>query len=43
MPPLRSNDVQSIEQFSDLVCIAVVKLQAEGRGGEVGEGALHCF
>lgn len=41
MPPLRRNDVQSFERFADLVRIAVVKLQAEGRTGELGEGALH--
>ena len=41
MPPLRSNDVQSFEKFADLVCIAVVKLQAEGRTGELQDGALH--
>ena len=41
MPPLKSNDVQSLEQFADLVRIAVVKLQAEGHGRELGEGALH--
>ena len=41
MPPLKSNDVQSFERFADLVRIAVVKLQAEGRGGELGDGALH--
>ena len=41
MPPLKSNDVQAFEQFADLVRIAVVKLQAEGREGELGEGTLH--
>ena len=41
MPPLRSNDVQSFEKFADLVPIAVVKLQAEGRTGELQDGALH--
>ena len=41
MPPLKSNDVQSFERFADLVRIAVVKLQAEGCGGEFGDGALH--
>ena len=41
MPPLKSSDVQSFERFADLVRIAVVKLQAEGRGGELGDGALH--
>ena len=28
-------------KFGDLVRIAVVKLQAEGQTGELGEGALH--
>ena len=41
MPPLRSNDVQSFEKFADLVRIAVVKLQAEGRTGELQDEALH--
>ena len=41
MPPLRSNDVQSFEKFADLVRVAVVKLQAEGRTGELQDGALH--
>ena len=41
MPPLKSNDVHSFERFADLVRIAVVKLQAEGRGRELGDGALH--
>ena len=39
MPPLKSDHVQSLEQLADLVRIAVVRLQAEGRGGE--RGALH--
>ena len=38
MPPLKSNDVQSFERFADLFRIAVVKLQAEERGGELGDG-----
>ena len=41
MPPLKSADVQSFERFADLVRIAVVKLQAEGRGGVLGDGTLH--
>ena len=41
MPPLKRNHVHSFEQFADLVCIAVVKLQAERRGRELGDGALH--
>ena len=41
MPPLKSADVKSFERFADLVRIAVVKLQAEGRDGELGEGTFH--
>ena len=41
MPQLQSNDVQGFERFADLVRIIVVKLQAEGRNGELGEGTLH--
>ena len=41
MPPLKSNDVQGFEKFADLVRISVVKLQADGRDGELGEGTLH--
>ena len=41
MPPLKGNDVQSLKRFADLFRIAVVKLQAEGRGGKLGDGALH--
>ena len=40
-PPLKSADVESFERFADLVRIAAVKLQAEGRGGELGDGTLH--
>ena len=40
MPPLRSNDVHSFDKFADLARIAVVKLQAEGRTGELGDGAF---
>ena len=41
MPPLRNNDVQGFEKFADLVRITVVKLKAEGRNGELGEGTSH--
>ena len=41
MPSLKSTDVKSFERFADLVRIAVVKLQAEGRDGELGEGTFH--
>ena len=40
-PQMRNNDVQGFERFADLVRIAVVKLKAEGRDGELGEGTLH--
>ena len=32
---------KSFEPFVDLVRIAVVKLQAEERDGELGEGTFH--
>ena len=41
MAQLRSNDVRAFERFADLVRITVVKLQTEGRQGELGEGTLH--
>ena len=41
MAPLQRHDVQGFEKFADLVRITVVKLQAEGREGELGEGTLH--
>lgn len=41
MPPLRSNDVKGFERFADLVRITVVKLQAERKQGELGDGTLH--
>ena len=41
MASLRRHDVQGFEKFADLVRITVVKLQAEGREGELGEGTLH--
>ena len=33
--------MQGFEKFADLVRITVVKLRAEGREGELGEGTLH--
>ena len=41
MNPLKNSNVQGFEKFADLVRIAVVKLQAEGRDGELGESTLH--
>ena len=38
---LRRNDVRGFEKFADLVRITVVKLQAEGRKGELGESTSH--
>ena len=41
MPLIRSNDIHALEKFVDLVRITVVKLQAEGKDGELGDGTLH--
>ena len=41
MPTIRNNDVDAFEKFADLVRVTVVKLEAEGRTGELGDGALH--
>ncbi|XP_074634307.1 uncharacterized protein LOC141892872 [Acropora palmata] len=41
MPLIRSNDIHALERFADLVRITVVKLQAEGRDGELTDGTLH--
>ena len=41
LPTIRINDVQALEKFVDLVGITVVKLQAEGRDGELEDGTLH--
>ena len=41
MPSIRSNDIHALEKFADLVRIRVVKLQAEGKDGELGNGTLH--
>ena len=40
-PSIRSNDIHALEKFADLVRITVVKLQAEGKDGELGDGTLH--
>ena len=37
----RSNDIHVLEKFADLVRITVVKLQAEGKDGELGDETLH--
>ena len=42
MVPLGNSDVsRGFERFSELVRVSVVKLQADGRDGEPGEGTLH--
>ena len=41
MHPLRAADVQGFERFTDLVRVTVVKLQAEGKVGELGDGTLY--
>ena len=33
--------IKGFEKFSDLVCVSVVKLQAEGRDSELGAGTFH--
>ena len=40
-PFIRSNDIHALERFADLVRITVVKLQAEGKDGELKDGTLH--
>ena len=41
MGPLRANDVSGFERFADLVRVTVVKLQAENKDGELGDGTLY--
>jgi len=41
MPLIRSKDIHALERFADLVRITVVKLQVEGKDGELGDGTLH--
>jgi len=41
MPPLKSSDVQSFKKFADFSRIAMMKLQAEGRTGELQDGPLY--
>ena len=41
MQPLRAADVQGFQRFTDLVRVTVVKLQAEGKEGELGDGTLY--
>ena len=41
MPLIRSNDIHALETFADLVRITVVKLQAEGKDGELGDETLR--
>ena len=41
LPPLRATDIQGFERFTDLVRVTVVKLQAEGKTGELGDGTLY--
>ncbi|XP_068680177.1 uncharacterized protein [Montipora foliosa] len=41
MPSITSNDIHALDKFADLVRIRVVKLQAEGKDGELGDGTLH--
>lgn len=38
---IRSNDIYVLEKFADFVRITVVKLQAEGKDGELGDGIFY--
>ena len=41
MHPLRATDVEGFASFTDLVRVTVVKLQTEGKVGELGDGTLY--
>jgi hypothetical protein len=41
MAPLNNKDIRGFEKFSDLVRVTVVKIQAEGKQSELGDGTLH--
>ena len=41
LPEMWYNDVENFERFADLVRVTVVKLKAENRHAELGEGTLH--
>jgi len=41
MVPLNNKDLRGFEKFADLVRVTVVKLQAEGKSGELSDGTLH--
>ena len=41
MAALNNKDVRGFEKFADLVRVTVVKLKAEGKDGELGDGTLH--
>ncbi len=41
MVALNNKDVRGFEKFADLVRVTVVKLKAEGKDGELGDGNLH--
>ena len=41
IPSIRSNDLHALERFTDPLQITAVKLQAEGKDGELGDGTLH--
>ena len=41
MPQIKPRDINEFERFADLVRVTVVKLKAENREGELGNGSLH--
>ena len=41
LPQIKPRDTKDFERFADLVRVTVVKLKAENRQGELGNGSLH--
>jgi hypothetical protein len=41
LPQIKPKDTKDFERFADLVRVTVVKLKAENRQGELGNGSLH--
>jgi hypothetical protein len=43
LPQIKPRDTKDFERFADLVRVTVVKLKAENRQGELGNGSLHTY
>jgi hypothetical protein len=41
LPQIKPRETEDFERFADLVRVTVVKLKAENRQGELGNGSLH--